>query len=206
MLTRYAIVFDRSDAESWQKLPVYDCVPQRSAAEWSVSGLPYLARNVHADYSAEVGPTALRGAGMAKKKTVRRAEEAAPHSLNGAAKKTSKAAAKATLGFKEVKLDYSNADSQRATFANTFAVQHDQHEFHLLFFQALPPLIVAGDVDREKKLAALESLKPECVARIVVAADRMPSIIQALVENYSKHQVRTTDSVKSVKVDGNPLK
>ena len=100
-----------------------------------------------------------------------------------------------SLGFVQVPMDYSNAEQQRAIFANSFVVQHDQHEFHLMFFQTNPPLLIGGDPDIEKKIREIKSIKPECVARIVMSADRIQEVIRALQDNHSKHQTNAKQMI-----------
>ena len=103
-------------------------------------------------------------------------------------------------GFVQIPLDFSDAENARALFSNTFVVQNDQQEFHLLFFQANPPMLVSNDPDREKKLKAIKSMKPQCVARIVVTADRMQAIIAAMSENFARHKTRSAERLKVIEV------
>ena len=72
--------------------------------------------------------------------------------------------------------------------ANHFVIQHDQSEFHLLFFQTHPALIL-GDTDEETEKAAeqVKSARSVCVARIIVSAERLPSFVRAMQENLEKH-------------------
>ena len=83
-----------------------------------------------------------------------------------------------------VPLEHVFPEGQEAIFANALVVQHDGPEFHLLFFQTHPPLRL-GD-DSLERLKELESVKTRCVARVVVSSSRVPGIIDALSENFSK--------------------
>ncbi len=77
---------------------------------------------------------------------------------------------------------------QVGVLANSFVIQHDGPEFHLLFFQNHPPVIL-GETEEEIKKAAKEvkAVKSVCVARLIVSAERLPSFIRAMQENLEKH-------------------
>jgi len=91
----------------------------------------------------------------------------------------------------EVPIAWHYPEGQAATFANHMVVQHDDHEFHLSFFEIKPPLTFAGD---EATVKGLKSIPAECVARIVVAKGRMKQFIEALQSNFE----RSTSEEKAV--------
>jgi hypothetical protein len=56
----------------------------------------------------------------------------------------------------------------------------DAGEFFITFFEVRPPLIL----DDEQAMQQLESVPARAVARVMVTADRVKSIIAALQHNY----------------------
>ena len=118
-----------------------------------------------------------------------------------APKKAASEAAK--LGYKRVKLTHKFPEGQKAIFANNFVIQHDENEFHLLFFQTNPPLLLGESADEiQKQAEKISSVETECVARIVVSAGRIPSVIQALSTNFLKYQSRASSDVEEIDVSG----
>jgi hypothetical protein len=89
---------------------------------------------------------------------------------------------------------------QKVIFANHFAVQNDNGVYHLIFFQITPPLIIGSDEAKAKMLGDLNSVQAVCTARIVVANEFMPKIIQALVENHGTMQAAAVGNVEIVDV------
>lgn len=53
--------------------------------------------------------------------------------------------------------------------------QAGEHEFYVSFFETPPPVIITPeDVNK------LEGVRAECIARIVIAADRMAEFVKVL--------------------------
>jgi len=80
-------------------------------------------------------------------------------------------------------------DHQVGVTSNHLVVQHDGPEYHLLFFQTQPPIIL-GETP-EEKLREIQHHQEHgvpslCVARIIVAAERMPSFIAAMQQNLGR--------------------
>ncbi len=71
-------------------------------------------------------------------------------------------------------------------FATNLIVQHTGHEFIVSFFQVAPPIIFGPVEEAKEQLASIESVKAECVARIVIASSRMPAFVKALQDNLEK--------------------
>jgi hypothetical protein len=72
-------------------------------------------------------------------------------------------------------------------YANNIVVQFEQHEFIVCFFEVRPPILIGSSEEIKAKLEQTESVRAECVARIIVAADRMPSFIKALQDNLDRY-------------------
>lgn len=72
-------------------------------------------------------------------------------------------------------------------YATNLVVQHSEHEFRLYFFEIQPPLLLGTPEERQAKLEQIESVRAECVARIIVAAERMPEFVRVLQENLDRY-------------------
>lgn len=86
-----------------------------------------------------------------------------------------------------IPIAWESPEGQRGVFANHLVIQFDKHEFHLLFYELLPPLLMGDERDRTKVLESLTELKAKCVARIVVSRDRMPAFVKVLDEHVKRH-------------------
>jgi len=78
-------------------------------------------------------------------------------------------------------------------FANHFVVQHDNSVFRLMFFEVHPPLILGDEEDKKKAIEQLKSIEARCVARIIIPAEQMPKVVEALVSNIQKQSERATE-------------
>jgi hypothetical protein len=65
-------------------------------------------------------------------------------------------------------------------YATNLVVQSSQHEFIISFFEVRQPIVLGSPEERKAQLEQIKSVRAECVARIIVAAERMPEFIQAL--------------------------
>lgn len=119
-----------------------------------------------------------------------------------AKKKAAKKPARKKVEVKKLRIERKFPEGQRAIFSNNFVVQHDEATFNLLFFHLNQPLVLAEDQESlRKELDKLESVDAECVARIVVPANLMPGIINALQDNFAKQQARTSGNVGQFDID-----
>lgn len=87
-----------------------------------------------------------------------------------------------------VRLDFSHGEEVVPQFVTHMTVQATPMEFILSFFQANPPLLSGDDDSQRKQLAELSSIRPRCLARVVVATPRMPQIISVLTEQWKTYQ------------------
>ncbi len=78
-------------------------------------------------------------------------------------------------------------------YANNIVVQHTEDEFIISFFEARPPLLLGPSEEIKAKLEQIKSIRAECVARIIVAAEKMPSVIEALQGNLDKYLARKSE-------------
>jgi hypothetical protein len=75
-------------------------------------------------------------------------------------------------------------------YASNMVVQNTGQEFIVSFFELFPPLVFGTPSDLEKA-AQIESIRAECIARIIVSVDRMPKFIEALQTNLERMTEKT---------------
>lgn len=96
-------------------------------------------------------------------------------------------------GSRQLPLEWRVPDDMSCQYATNLLVQHTDHEFVIQFFRAMPPLVVGSPDEVKTQLAEIESVNAECVARVVVAASRMPEFVDVLQQNLQRFQDREQD-------------
>ena len=91
-------------------------------------------------------------------------------------------------------LDFHVSDSMESRYATNMVVQHSEHEFIIYFFEVLPPLLLGEPGVIKAKLSDIDSIRAECVARIVIAAERMPGFVRVLQENLEHYAAKKRDA------------
>ena len=71
-------------------------------------------------------------------------------------------------------------------YTNNLMVQVGQRECYLSFFELRPPVLAGSQEDIERQAKEIKSVRAECVARVVMAHELLPSIIQALQNVWEK--------------------
>ena len=132
---------------------------------------------------------------MAKKKATRRTNGSPPKKRAAKAKPTLKPESEPEPKPKpekiEVPISREFPAGQVGFLSNHFVIQHDGPEFHLLFFQTHPPVVLTETEDEARKVLEKAEARSVCVARIIVSAERMPSFVSAMQQNlekYGRHQ------------------
>jgi len=69
-------------------------------------------------------------------------------------------------------------------YATNMQVHHSEHEFVLSFFEAQMPALSGSPDEVSAQLQELDSIRADCVARITVAASRMPEFLKALQSSW----------------------
>lgn len=75
----------------------------------------------------------------------------------------------------------------QSRYATNVLVQSGQFEIIISFFEAQLPVLMGQPEENKAKLEQLGSIQVECVAKIIVSPENMPTIISALqvgLENY----------------------
>ena len=75
-------------------------------------------------------------------------------------------------------------------YATNMVVHYQEHEFIIHFFEAYTPFFLGSPGELEEQRQSATSVRAECVARIVVAAERMPGFVEALQTNLDKYRAR----------------
>ena len=81
-------------------------------------------------------------------------------------------------------------------YARLVAAQADEHEITISFFDPRSPVLVGTPEEVRKQALTIETVRADCVARVVVAAERLPGIIQVLqtsLDNYYKLHQQTEE-------------
>jgi hypothetical protein len=86
----------------------------------------------------------------------------------------------------ELPIQYIYPTGTAGKMANHLLVQHDQHEFHLSFFQLNLPIVPQDEDERKQWEASNPALPAECIAKVVLSRSRMKSFIDALTSNFEK--------------------
>ncbi len=76
-------------------------------------------------------------------------------------------------------------------YATNMVVQHTEHEFIISFFEAYPPIVLGAPEERKAALEQIESVPAVCVARVIVAPERLAEFIQVLQDNLDNYLSRT---------------
>lgn len=80
-------------------------------------------------------------------------------------------------------LEWNIPDDIIARYATNMIVQRTENEFLISFFETKPPLLLGNPEEISEQVKKIKSVKANCVAQIIVAADKMPSFIDALQSN-----------------------
>ena len=92
-----------------------------------------------------------------------------------------------------IPLEYHVSADVQSKYATNLVVQHSEHEFLIHFFEARRPLLLGSPDEIDSKLESLKSVRAECVARIIVTADRMPDFVDVLQKNLERYLARKAE-------------
>jgi len=85
---------------------------------------------------------------------------------------------------KELPLEWYVPEDIVSQYANNIVVQRGDNEFIVSFFQTIPPLIIGSPENIKAQFDRVEEVRSKCVARIIIAPEKMGRFIQALSTNY----------------------
>lgn len=78
-------------------------------------------------------------------------------------------------------------------YATNLVIQRLENEFLISFFEIRPPIILGSPEEVVEKVKEFKSIRANCVAQIIVAADKMPDIVKALQTNLEKTRDQSDD-------------
>jgi len=91
------------------------------------------------------------------------------------------------LEARRIPIEWYVPESIVSRYATNIVVQHGEHEFVISFHEMQPPVLLGTPEEVEAGLEQIESIRANCVARVVVAAERMPDFIQVLQESLARY-------------------
>ncbi len=77
-------------------------------------------------------------------------------------------------------VDWHVSENIQSRYATNIVAQPIQHEFVISFFEAQPPIFLGTPEENRTRYQELGAIRAECVARVIVAAERLPEFIEAL--------------------------
>lgn len=83
-------------------------------------------------------------------------------------------------------IDWHFPENLQSRYANHMLVQFDEHEFHVSFFEAAPPILIGSPEELDRRLKELKSIRATCVARIVIPQGKMQDFITALQSSFER--------------------
>lgn len=89
-----------------------------------------------------------------------------------------------------VPLDFHIPKDIISRYATNMTIQPGENEFIISFFEVIPPMLLGTPEERARKIKSLKEVRAECVARVIVAADKLPSFIEAMQTNLGIYQSR----------------
>lgn len=91
-------------------------------------------------------------------------------------------------------LEWHVPEDVSSRYATNLIVQHSEHEFIISFFEAVPPLVLGEPEEVRTQLEKLGTIQARCVARVIVAAGRMPEFVRVLQGNLENYLSKFGDS------------
>ena len=79
-------------------------------------------------------------------------------------------------------------ESIQTLHATNVVIQQRGTEFHLHFFEVIPPIVVGTSQEQAQAYHQMEFVDGKCVARIVLSLENMQGFIQAINESMNNFQ------------------
>ena len=104
----------------------------------------------------------------------------------------------------KVKMEWQVPDSLESVYANQMIVEGLEFENVISFFETRPPLLVANTQEElQQMVSSVSSIPARCVARVVVAKERMHAFIKAFMTHAQRiADSETIDNKESHKTNG----
>ncbi|MEX0999300.1 MAG: DUF3467 domain-containing protein [Thermodesulfobacteriota bacterium] len=86
----------------------------------------------------------------------------------------------------ELKIEYIIPDYVISRFATNITVQKIENEFKVSFFELKQDILL--DEEDKKKMIERGTVRADCIASIIITADRMPKFINAMSQQLNKYE------------------
>ena len=85
-----------------------------------------------------------------------------------------------------LQVEWNIPDDIVARYATNMLVQRGENEYYISFFETKPPVLLGTPEQINKKVEGIKSLQANCVAQVIIAAEKLPSFIEALQDMLKK--------------------
>src|SRR5438128_7716044 len=83
-------------------------------------------------------------------------------------------------------------------YATNFSIQATNHEFMITFYEARPPVIAGTAEEQAAQWSRVTEVEAQPLARIIIAASRMPEFLQVLQESIDKSRAEPEKAATEV--------
>ncbi len=95
-------------------------------------------------------------------------------------------AKKSIVQKKELPLEWHIPENIPVRYATNLVIQRLENEYLISFFEVLPPILLGTPEEIGEKLGTLNSVRANCVAKIIVSANKMPEFVSVMQRNLEK--------------------
>ena len=95
-----------------------------------------------------------------------------------------------------LRIDWHFPEGLQSKYVNNVLVQPGQYELVISFFEVQQPILVGQPEENKRMLEELGSIRAECVSKIIVSPEIIPTLISALesgLENYRYSKGQTNE-------------
>jgi Protein of unknown function (DUF3467) len=85
-------------------------------------------------------------------------------------------------------VDWHFPEDVQSRYANNVLVQNSQYEFIISFFEMQFPLLLGSPEENKVKLEDMESIRAECVSKIIIPHELMQGLINSLQTELEKYR------------------
>lgn len=97
-----------------------------------------------------------------------------------------------------IPIEWHVPENLRGQYASNVFMQAGEYEVFIYFFQTQLPLLVGTPEENKAKLEQLQSVRADCVAKLIVNPDLVPKIISTLQAGWDAYQTQ-----KAILEEGN---
>ncbi len=89
---------------------------------------------------------------------------------------------------RRIPIEWHIPDDMIGRYATNLIVQHTDNEFVIWFFEVDQPIVLGTPEEVERQLQEVTSVRGRCIAKIIVANNRMRRFIEVLEQNWKRFQ------------------